>query len=79
MTPVFFSLLGSALKIWEHKNANKYFEEWRELMRIRYAESNKPINVRDMSIIDNADFELYLLAGKYQTEVGRPNFADKPG
>lgn len=81
-------ILGSALSIWNHKEKSKYFEQWRKLMRAKHDEYEKPVfnpnkdenkdasSFLDQSVIDHADFELFLLARNWQALVGQPDFAN---
>ncbi len=73
-------ILGSALSIWEHKEKNKYFEEYRELVKIlsnewakKEAWDNRESDDAeidfDLGLIDRSSFELELLANRVSQKI----------
>ena len=64
-------LLGAALKIWEHKEANKYRDRYDKFSRKIYEENQKHEDIRDLGVITDCEFELQLLERGFVAEVGR--------
>ena len=67
----FIELLGIALKIWEHREKTKYLVSYLDLKKKYYEESNR--ETPDNCVLDNIEFELYLLSSSFATEVDRKN------
>lgn len=65
-----FAALAAGLKIWEHKDANKYRDRLFSLKREYYEEFNKPLDKRNDAVLDNCEFELRLLASGFASSVG---------
>ena len=63
MVESFLKVLGAALSIWDHKERNKYYDEWRDLQKRWYEESNK--QRPDMATLDNLRFRLCILGESY--------------
>ena len=76
MIPSLFSIIGSALSIWEHKEKNKLFNKFVDLQRQYYEESNKPENEQDFSVMDNIEFELWLLGNRFSAKVREQGIKD---
>lgn len=64
-----FSLLGSVLTIWEHKEKNKYKEKYMRLEREYYEETKK--DQPSDAVLDNIEFELLLLINSLGSEIKR--------
>lgn len=64
-------ILGALLKIWNHKEANKYRDRFERYSRKLYEEYQKNENERDSSVISDCEFELYLLGQGVVAEIGR--------
>lgn len=64
------------LTIWVHKEKQRYFEEFRSLQRRLKNEHAKPEPLKDMAVIDNAEFELLLLTRKIIEAASTPSRPD---
>ena len=73
-------ILGSALSIWDHKEKNKYWEEYRKLVRIlsnewakKEAWDNRESDDAeidfDLGLIDRSNFELELLSNSVSQKI----------
>lgn len=63
----YIELLGSALSIWNHIEKNKYLDRYTKLKKEYYEESNKPMP--DNSVLDNIEFDLFLLGNSFNSTV----------
>lgn len=73
MFEVYGKLLGSALGIWEHKEKNKYRDQWTSIMREYREEYNKDDGFRSDARLDELKFELYQLGDAFNSTVEQKN------
>jgi len=69
MISTILGILGTGLKIWKHKEKTKYLEKFIKIERTIHEERKKPLNLRDNAVIDNAEFELYILSKAWVATV----------
>lgn len=69
-------LLGSIFDVWKIKESRKYFEEYRDHLRIIDEEYRKPMSEINMLAVDRSKRELVLLGDRVATEFKRSNAAD---
>jgi len=62
---VISELLLTGLRLWDRKEARKYYEEYEEIKRRRYLEEAKPTDRRDMAMLDHFDYKLLSLSKKF--------------
>jgi hypothetical protein len=75
---VWLEVLGSALAIWEHKEARKYLDEWMSLKKDWYDEYNQDPASRDHAELDRLEFRLRLLGSAFITQSRKPDSIAKP-
>lgn len=78
MIETIFSILQSALHIWEDKEKTKYLDKLMSLKKDYYEEYNKPLAERSDAVLDNISFELRILGTAFSASVGTPNAPNKP-
>ena len=78
MFTILADLLGSALKLWETKEKQKYIDEYLSLREQYEKEYNRPDGDRSAAVLDNLEFKLRLIAIAVTAGVGKPNALDKP-
>ena len=64
-------LLEAGLKLWQHKDKNKYLDKTIKLKRKFYEEYNK--ETPDMAILDNIEFELWIISQGFIAKIGEKN------
>jgi hypothetical protein len=77
MMKVLLELVGSALSLWEHKDKNKYINEFIKLKQKYYEEYNKPPHLRSDAVLDNLEFDLRLYGYALSAAIGRTNTENK--
>lgn len=71
-----FSLLGSALSIWDNHQKTKFVEKYIKLKEEFYAEKNK--DKVNHATLDNIEFEFQLLIDAFNSEVARSQTSNLP-
>ena len=72
----FIELLGVALRIWEHKEKNKYHDRYERLVREIRSEESKDASKIDDARLDDLYFELRILGDSF-TKAANENAANK--
>ena len=65
-----FTLLGSALSIWQSKEKRKYLDRYLSLKRDYYEAINRPPEEWNDARIDGLKFELQLLVDSLSSQIG---------
>lgn len=68
---IIMGLLGSGLKIWEHKEKTRYQRKYERLMR-EYKEINND-EVIDQQKLDLLEFDLWILATAFNKKISEGN------
>lgn len=69
MVEALMSLVGSTIELLVVKEKNKYRDKWLRLKRDYYEEKNKADP--DMAVLDNIEFELFLLSSTVSVEASK--------
>ena len=74
MIAAVFGALGTGLKLWLHKDQNKYVDKLTKLQKEYYEEKNKELP--DMAVLDNIEFDLRMLELSFSAQVTKPSSQD---
>lgn len=70
MIDTLFSVLASALSIWDHAEKDKYINQCIELKEAYYAELAKPDGQRSDAILDDCLNQLRIICDSFSGAVG---------
>lgn len=70
MVNILFGVLIEGLKLWNHKEANKYFDEIIELQKEWINEYNKPKHLRSNADLDDIQLRLGIIARAFINRNG---------
>jgi len=71
-----FNLLGAALTLWNDTQKNYFLKKYIKLKTDYYHEKNQ--DKPDHSILDNIEFELFLLSNTVSSEITRSSTQNMP-